>query len=219
MNYRLAIRTTRRPAPYLHMTLTSLLATGWHDPIDIYTDAHFPDVEWPLAHHDQFRFHRTQRRPSGQMANLIATLDACDAGQDVLLLEDDVVFANGWQRVVQRVRDSLEGQSYVLSLWWCRVMAPCRPDLPIIQCPPEHFTGTVGILLQATYMAALRDHCAATQRREVDLAVGEFAGQHKIPIYIAQPSLLQHWGRTTSIGSFYAQSPTFQGDASQSMTP
>jgi hypothetical protein len=213
MNYRLAIRTTRRPMSYLHTTLTSLLATGWHDPVDIYTDAHLPDVEWPLAHHDQFRFHRTQRRPIGQMANFTGALDACATGQDVLLLEDDVAFANGWQNVVQRLRESLDGQTYLLSLWWCRVMALCRPDLPIIQCPPEHFTGTLGVLLQASYRPALRDHCASTQRREVDLAVGDFAGRHKIPIYITQPSLLQHWGRVTSIGSFYAQSPTFQGDA------
>jgi hypothetical protein len=219
MNYRLAILTTRRPVPYLHTTLASLLATGWHDPIDVYCDAHIPDIEWPLAHHDQFRFHRTHRRPSSHVANFTAALDACGTGQDVLILEDDVVFANGWQTVVRRLRESLDGQTYLLSLWWCRVLSPCRSDLPIIRCPPEHFTGTLGVLLQASYLPALRDHCAAVKRREVDLTVGEFAGQHEIPIYITQPSLLQHWGRTTSIGSFYAQSPTFQGDAATGDQP
>jgi hypothetical protein len=217
MSFRLAIRTTRRPVSYLHTTLASLLATGWHDAIDIYADAHLPDVEWPLAHHDQFRFHRTHRRPAGQMAAFTAALAAGPTDQNLLILEDDIVFANGWQHVVQHLRESLDGQTYLLSLWWCRIMSPCRPDLPILHCPPEHFTGTLAILLQASYLSALRDHCAATQRREVDLAVGEFAGQHEIPIYITQPSLVQHWGRVTSIGSFYAQSPTFQGDAEEGL--
>ncbi len=36
-----------------------------------------------------------------------------------------------------------------------------------------------------------------------------------IPIYIAQPSLVQHWGKRSAAGSFYQQSPTFRGDAEE----
>ena len=85
MNYRLAIVTTDRPERYLHLTLVSLLATGWTDPVDIYADARIPDSAWPLDHHDQFRFHRTSRRPPSTRANFAAALSASATDQDLLV--------------------------------------------------------------------------------------------------------------------------------------
>ena len=215
MNYRLAIVTTDRPERYLHLTLASLLATGCTDPVDIYADARIPDSAWPLEHHDQFRFHRTSRRPQSTLANFAAALSASPTDQDLLILEDDVVFANGWQRVVDRIRQGLGGTEYLLSLYWCCERIPELTDLPIVSCPHNLFTCSQALLLQASYLPALRDHCQASRRREGDLTVGDFMTARSIPIYIAQPSLVQHWGKRSAAGSFYQQSPTFRGDAEE----
>ena len=49
----------------------------------------------------------------------------------------------------------------------------------------------------------------------IDLTVQDFMTARNIPIYIAQPSLVQHWGKRSAAGSFYQQSPTFRGDAEE----
>jgi hypothetical protein len=213
MSYRLAIVTTARPDHYLHLELASLLATGWSDPIDIFADAHIPDVVWPLAHHERFRFHRTSRRPTTRTANYAAALAA--VGGDLLVLEDDIVFANQWQADVARIRAGLAGQTYILSLYWCRVLPPVRNDLPIVECPAAHFTCSQALLFQASYLPALREHFLAAQTPQIDVCVRDFAAQSGIPIYTAQPSLVQHWGMGSAVGSFFHQSPTFRGDTEE----
>lgn len=213
MNYRLAILTTDRPERYLHLTLTSLLATGWTNPVDIYTDARIPDLAWPLEHHAQFRFHRSDRRPRSSRLNYATALSAGPTDQDVLILEDDVVFANGWQRVVDRIRQGLGGTEYLLSLYWCCERIAELSDLPIVSCPHDLYTCNQALLLQASYLPAMRDHFNASSRRESDLTIRDFVMAKGIPIYIAQPSLVQHWGKRSAMGNFYQQSPTFRGDA------
>ncbi len=215
MNYRLAIVTTDRPERYLHLTLDSLLATGLDR-----SCGHLcrrPDSRFGLAAGSPRPVPLPPDQPASAVAprNFAAALSASPTDQDLLILEDDVVFANGWQRVVDRIRQGLGGTEYLLSLYWCCERIPELTDLPIVSCPHNLFTCSQALLLQASYLPALRDHCNASRRREGDLTVGDFVTAKSIPIYIAQPSLVQHWGKRSAAGSFYQQSPTFRGDAEE----
>jgi hypothetical protein len=206
---RLAILATERQPQYLHLTLCSLLATGWREPVYVYHDSPMGDVLWPLEPYDQIkpvRYHG----PRSHIANATAAMrDLASTGEDVLWAEDDVTFAVDWHGVLARMVSAL-GDALV-SLFWCRVMEPVRPGL--VLCPPDVFTGTQAIYLPAKHVAGLAAFLPSWTRFEFDLAVAAYAKQADVPIYITQPSIVQHWGRTSSIGSFYAISPTFQRKA------
>lgn len=169
------------------------------------------DEEWELLKQEPVR-----RRASWNYWRCLA-LQPLD--RDLLLLEDDIQFAQGWlSRFLDTtaVINARYGCGYVLSLYSAHPFCgyAYAGGAMYAEFPPQSFYGT-----QATYYPAairtgfaqyLRKHGVDEFREPYDLLLGRYVAENRHRLIVTAPSLVQHIGEeTTGLGSFYHRAACF----------
>lgn len=136
--------------------------------------------------------------------NYLRALTHGDMSQGVLVLEDDLIFTRDFNAKLAAVLLETIGDEYALTLYTPNIELPNEPGLE--QVKPTLFFGT-----QATYLTpGLRQGFAEylsgwlanpdAQLHDVaqDLALGRYCQEKVIPIFAANPNLVQHVGEQTT---------------------
>ena len=146
------------------------------------------------------------------------------AWRRLLVIEDDVVFARGWEDYLGRVIGEVEVRvrDYVLSLYSpYPVTNPGRRTFATVA--RGVFYGTQGVLFAggaaAGFADYLRRHGVESFKTNYDLNLKAYTEVSGTPLFTTDPSLIQHIGeRTTGIGHYHT-SPSFREDLGGPSTP
>jgi len=181
--------------------------------IVVYVDAiDLHCVRW-ARHHKRLRIEQLPddvRAPSSGYDRLtLAEAHAlANAPDDVALVEDDVVFRDGWvesfRAVVERITKTY-GSRYVLSAYSPRAYK-CRS--PYTRVEPHLFYGTqflyVPRVMKGEIASFLREHVGELHN---DLLIGRWAQETGSAIFTVVPGLVQHVGQTSALGSEWHCNP------------
>lgn len=133
-----------------------------------------------------------------------------NATDDVLVFEDDIVLAIGWQAFLEKAIADIPDEKYILSLY---TIYPLEDAGARIQPNPNHDLGGTPAVY---YPASVRLHIANELQNVVDghwgiwdWAIRDYARANDIPIYVTFPNLVQHIGAVSTIGEYQHSSPNF----------
>jgi hypothetical protein len=218
--------TVSRPGGYIHETLASVgeaqsarLFAGSTDVeyLHRYLGNSLINVHTPTT--EQFAPWANESVHHRASWNFWRALDHGSSQQRLLLCEDDVVFAQGWQAFLSRAIQEIEetDRDYLLTLYSPGPVSTL-PGRLTTAINPNQFFGHQGILYggksTAKFCTYLFAHGVDHWERPQDLNLAQFALEMEIPMYATVPSLIQHIGRkTTGQGSFH-QAPSFVPDVS-----
>jgi hypothetical protein len=138
-----------------------------------------------------------------------------------LILEDDVRFARGWRRRLDKtiaVLESRYGADFVLTIYdpwnW-----PAKENELYAEYPREQFTGTQGVYYPAKMRQAFAKYLKVKgvigNKNHYDYLLRDFLIQGDIPLFATSPSLIQHMGRNTTGLGIWHQAPGFVEDVTQ----
>jgi hypothetical protein len=222
--YRVVIMTVAREGNYLPRTLDGLgpdaaatlmvgsTETGYLAPFR--DDARLTVVSPSEEEYAPWRSRGVRHRASW---NYWRCLEHGRRARRLLVVEDDVVFAKGWEDYLGRVVDEVERHEwdYVLSVYSPHPLAGAegRTFVPVDE---RRFFGTQGVLFaggaSGSFADYLRDHGVDRLERSYDLNLGLYAAGSGTPLLATNPSLVQHVGaKTTGLG-YHHTSPTFRAD-------
>jgi glycosyltransferase involved in cell wall biosynthesis len=137
----------------------------------------------------------------------------------LLIFEDDVRFARGWEATLAATIGRVERHhaDYVLSLYY---PYPGEDDegAGFVGYPKPKFYGTQGILFAGRALAGYRDYLRARGVEEwtipYDWLLRDYTIERDIPLLAAMPSLVQHIGAvTTGQSDRFHTAPCFADDA------
>jgi hypothetical protein len=137
----------------------------------------------------------------------------------VLTLEDDIVFAPDWYRTLCATLERMLGQDQLTESWvMLALYSPhVHHEKPYERYPKRGFYGSQGLLIGADVrrgiVAALagEDRLGDQRTRGGDMIIQEYIGPTvEVGLYAMNPSVIQHVGRASAIGSqWHHESPTF----------
>jgi len=137
-----------------------------------------------------------------------------------LILEDDVNFALGWCKRLDRTITALErlyNSGFVLSLYdpWGY---GCETSRLYVEYERENFFGTQGMYFPAEtqdgFARYLKAHGVVANEGHYDHLLRDYALEEGLLIFASTPSLVQHMGtKTTGLGSWH-YAPNFVEDVS-----
>lgn len=227
-NIDISIMTISRPENYLRDTLNSLnlenskdgfisvnLVVGstqleyleeWRDK---HTIVDFKEEEWDYIKEKDIR-HRLswnyQRCLSLNIKN----------NQGVLIFEDDVKFARGWKKRLEKTLNAIEvshGDNYVLALYAAYSFFKYRTGGLFENYNIPGFYGLQGMYYPERHRKGwseyLMDFGVRSYHTPADLLLKEYLSKNSVSLLATTPSLVQHMGRnTTGVGSWH-QAPAF----------
>jgi hypothetical protein len=220
-NIPIAICTVERPENYLAQTLASLAIrrpialvvgspeTGFLGQLD---PSRYRFVVPSVEEYSEVAGLQTGYRASWNYARCLGVGE----GQPRLLIfEDDVRFATGWEKRLATTVERIESKhaDYALSLYYPYGRQDDGKGYFVY--PERGFMGFQGMLFAGRSIAGFREYVRERHLQikpgEHDLLLEGYAAREGIPIFATMPSLVQHTGVKTSIqtGGFH-QSPCFE---------
>jgi hypothetical protein len=159
---------------------------------------------------------RVQRQARAALAMRVA-LERVDG--PVLLLQDDVVFAPSWYRVFCATLERMLGRDQLIESWvMLALYSPyVHDDEPYERYPKRGFYGSQGLFIGADVRQGLvgafagEDRLGDQRTRTGDTIIQEYIGPtDEVGLYAMNPSVIQHAGRASAIGSqWHHESPSF----------
>lgn len=130
----------------------------------------------------------------------------------LIALQDDLEFAPRWLERAAEIAQTLQTRhrAFVLSLY-----APyCFRRQPVDSYPPERFYGNQALLLSAgTRRDLLSFMRLQPELGPDDMMVKAYLSQREVPLFVANPSLVQHTGIFSAVEQRFHTSPTFEQSA------
>jgi hypothetical protein len=167
---------------------------------------------------------RKQRCAFGHLRAMRHLLSAGPGWDTALIIEDDVRFAKGWRRYLDRVVSAIRriyGERWMLTLYRIDhahqkgTLAEHQKGRTYYE-PDESapFWGTQAIVYPRETLKlmpeSLIEGCIKRFVQPVDITLGDFAKRNGIPILVSVPSLVQHIGdNTTGQSSWFHQAECF----------
>jgi len=203
--------TTNRPVNYLASTLESL------SPLSANVFVGHPDATYvPAANNiastievgadwDQIKDAPINIRGAWNYRRCLANATA-----DVLVFEDDIILATGWQAFLEKAIADIPEEKYLLSLY---TIYPLEDTGARMQSFPNYdLGGTQAVYYPASVRQLVADKLQSlidTSGGIWDWAIRDFARANDIPIYVTYPNLVQHVGVVSTIGDYQHSSPNF----------
>lgn len=222
----IAMSTCERPGEYLSATLRSLAqADASHLGCDLRlvvcgTNSLFIDRDVlpsgaviELMGWDQWAVVRKLTPKHRSAMNFLRLVSGADEGEDLVALQDDIVFASGWLDKARALAEPLEREhraGYVLALYSTAKFTrkPCAP----YNC--LRFFGNQALYLSAAAHRQLGPYLRGRIERGEwntdDMMLKDWLIATRIPLYAANPSLVQHVGKKSALELRFHQSPTFR---------
>lgn len=126
------------------------------------------------------------------------------AGSHVCILEDDVRVAKGWiPRLYKTIVDieKFYGDMWVMTLFADETDEPLnqmRAGKTYYHYTKRPFWGTQAIVypmkVAKAMVPVIMDRCVLDYQHPIDVLLGTWADEHKIPLLASAPSLVQHFG-------------------------
>lgn len=230
------ITTVPRPAEYVHDLVSSL------SPLPVHLVAGAVECDYLKRHEGNYRIRIVPPKPADwerirtkgvhhracwNYWRCLVTPARASTRKGLLVLEDDVRPAQGWDSLLQltiaEVEARIGGAGYVLALY-----VPIR-CLPISSIPAAHYTkypvrrffGTQAMYfperVSRGFAQFLKSNGVDRFRRPYDLLLREFVLNTGLQLLATVPSLFQHVGRvSTGLGGFH-QSPYFREVATENL--
>jgi hypothetical protein len=215
------------PRSSVHYSLASLLMSGAGG--DIFLVAGRPEIEYLqcYAHHervhicqfDEASWSGMANKPNGWLAcyNYLRALSTSD--NNLLVCEDDVVFADGWQTAMSALIDEIENTDrngqYFFTLY-SPTMVTTRTKRNHSRFPYHLYAGAQAMYLPRRIVQPIRDVfrnalAMSIYESEIkpDILINIVATERSIPIFTPKHSLVQHIGTSSTMTSTYHRSPTF----------
>lgn len=126
----------------------------------------------------------------------------------LLVIEDDIVFTSSWRDKLDKVIEEIPSKSYMLSLYKGSHLKRNGTE-PFVEIPHREFFSSLGLLWVNVPLQDLAlylwKHGVDTYEKPVDLLITDWLEYKGIPIYTTYPSLVQHTGRISTIGSKWTE--------------
>lgn len=206
----IVIMTVSRSGDYIDRTLSSLspgrpmtLMVG--SPETGYLERHRsnPHLKVVAPSPEEFAFLRNEGVHRRAAWNYWRCLGEGDGEDRLLIFEDDVVFAAGWEARIARTVERIEqdGPDYVLSLYYPYPPRESANSYSIDYCKTD-FYGTQGVLFAGRTRHDFRRHLfeRGVERFTMpyDLLLQSYTIDHDVPLLATMPSLVQHIGAVTT---------------------
>ena len=218
------VMTVSRPENYLMHTLNSL-NPDW-DPNHIFHKANlvygspersyldryegtyeiigFPQEEWDFIQDKDLR-----QRASWNYWRCLT--QGIKHNNGVIVFEDDVKFAKGWRKRLEKTIDQIErlyAQDYVLSMYACYPFSGYRHGLLYENYSIPGFYGTQGMYFtektRLGYGEYIKQYGVDSYHTPYDLLLKEYLNKNHIKLFATTPSIVQHMGaNTTGLGHFH----------------
>lgn len=206
-----SILTCPRSPTYFHQTLASMIVS---DPessnlrIRVVVDADDDSHMSAYSHNSRIetvRIDSTSRQmcPGDRItAGFLLGLQKEPISEGILLMEDDVVFRDGWTTALRIAMEEASRRSTSGKFIVAGYASYHFSSRPISLYPSSKFYGT-----QCCYVSPharrdlteyLRSHIGTAP---VDILVGRYSSEVGTPIWATVPSLVQHIGTSSAIGS------------------
>lgn len=223
----IAISTCDREPQYVHATVEAMFASDERvsktpvrlvvcgpssDYLGPYTK--FDNVSVDVMDERQWRFATGRTLKHRCTINFRRMLELAVAGQDLIVLQDDVDFAPNWltraEAIAGELRTSKGLKRFVLALYASYKF----PYKPFCAYNPCKFYGTQALLMPAQVhrdlLAYVARELSAGRYAPDDMMVKQWLLETLVPLRAANPNLVQHVGRKSSLGLHFHDSPSFK---------
>lgn len=135
--------------------------------------------------------------------------------KEFLSIEDDIFFTKDWFAKLQRIREQIPHQSYLLSLYKMGNIDSNPETNPFIEVAGNDYSCSQGLLFVNLPIVEIMTYVykfgVDKFTKPIDLLLGQWCKDNGIPILITNPSLVQHIGLVgNNISGFFHQSGSFQ---------
>jgi hypothetical protein len=218
----LVITTCSRPTAYLGQTLGSMYLA---DPkahefkLHFFIDGENRAAAKNFLHNGKPKFVVNADRDRGELQyppnqrvtrNFAHALKSFPLDEELLIAEDDLLFRDEWVAEMRKCIDAAQSRSdrYVLSLY-CPWELRGHP-IVALDARAAPFYGNLMLYIPSTVRHELADYMV---NRAVelpgDLLVRDWGWSTNTPIFASVPSLVQHAGHESSLGTKGGKSPMF----------
>ena len=230
-NIDFAVTTVARTGDYIHQLITSLpkdlrlhLVVG--APESEYLEPYRSDrrieiMEAPPPEWEHFRESGIQQRAAWNYWRTLVVESHQPDRKGLVILEDDVIAANNWERRLYRTIEQIERCQpgpYILALYAPGEVGLGEPEQSkcFVSYPADSFFGLQAMYypeaIRQGFATYLKQNALETFRIQHDFLLGEYARKEKIPIFAAIPCLFQHIGEvSTGLAQFFHQAHRFHG--------
>jgi hypothetical protein len=203
------IMTVSRPGSYIHQTMASLapdrevtLMVG--SPAADYLDQYRvnPLLKIMVPGDDDFAFLEDSTVGRRAAWNYWRCLGAGANNSRLVIFEDDVIFAVGWEARTRRTIERIEQnhRDYILSLYYPYPREESREGF--IEYPLCKFYGTQGVLFggrtASEFRVFLDERGVRRWTLPYDLLLQRYTTEAGVPLFATVPSLVQHIGVLTT---------------------
>ncbi len=222
-----ALVTIPRKKDYLGQTIKKLEATGFFDRTEnrpLHLVAACPDNSHlkPYRKDPRFEIHLLTHGESVMWTQL-GTKQRCAFGHyitmrrmleqpwdELLVLEDDVMVAGGWQDYLEKVVPDIRYAAFsdgrwILSLYNFSVLGlklSFMTGKRFEEIQSHNFWGTQGTLYPRSIVEELNSHilhnCLETTKQTIDVSIAAFAKESHVRLFTIVPSIIQHIGDETT---------------------
>lgn len=212
----IAFLTAPREPAYLYQSLSSMLladASASALTVRLLVDAEDASFVQHLSHHRRaivtVSSPEDRSLPLGQRVTraFIRALRESTSGEGLLVAEDDIKFSDNW---LTRLNEAIahakrrSGERFILSAY-----SPHRFTAePISKYPYGWYFGNQLVCVPSTVRAELASYLERhISQKNGDLLLGTWVAQASVPTWATVPSLVQHIGRKSGVGSSWHESP------------
>jgi hypothetical protein len=208
----LAIKTINRPKNYIRKVISQLpknmpirviVGSPDYKYLECYRRSSCIEVvgidpaEW-----ERYKNYPIQHRSSWNYWRCFTYGVRSTGGKGLLVLEDDVVPAIGWENRLEKTIKEIEsqfGDEYVLALFTHQTrLAKAEAGIYYRRYPASRFAGSQAMFYPESVRASFTDYLAKEGRDSFrmgyDLLLGEFLRYTGIPLFATAPCLFQHIG-------------------------
>lgn len=154
------------------------------------------------------------------LLNFQRAIDSATKGGPLLTLQDDLVFASCWleklRKLVLRIHgDRLSNPGRHAEMWVLALYAEgVFRKKPYDHYRAIHFYGNQALFWPESTREAFRSWLSAEIRaarlEPDDMMVKRFCRTHDVNLWVANPNLVDHVGRSSTVGSGFHRSRTFE---------
>ena len=218
-----AITTVPRPGDYVHQLIAALpgdlqlrlvVGTAESEYLKRYEENPFihiveaPSIEW-----ERFRECGIHQRAAWNYWRALSIGRSRLFSKGLVVLEDDVIPASGWEHRLYRVMEQVETFQpgpYILALYAPEGAQLSEPENGrlFVSYPASSFFGSQAIYypeaVRQGFSMYLHENALVTFSYPYDFLISDYAQQEKVPMFAAIPCLFQHIGEvSTGLGFFH----------------
>ena len=226
-----AIMTVARPTVYIHELMAELrsdlpvrviVGSPDYEYLERYRGNPFREiVEVPEKGWEHFRDRDVNHRASWNYWRCLSLGPRSDSSDGLVILEDDVIPARGWETRLQEIIDQIESTCagpYVLALYSpLRLPRTATSQTYYVRYPTANFYGTQAIYfpreVRSEFTQFLKIYGVNSLQQRYDLLLRGFLLGKGIPLFSANPCLFQHVGEvSTGLAEFFHKTSRFQSE-------